>query len=160
MKNSSLVNIALLVSVSVVLLAGCSSNTQRENIALGTVGGAVVGGLAGSLIGQGTGQLVAVGAGAVAGGLIGGSIGASMDSNDKISTYNALNNNGTNRASTWVNNKSGTKYRIKPTSKTFSYEGNSYCRTYRSTAIVSGKKHSVSGIACRQSDGSWRAMNS
>lgn len=155
--KKSLINIAILISVSVVILAGCSTNTQRENTTIGAVSGAVVGGLAGSLIGGGTGQVVAIGVGAVAGALAGGYIGHSMDSTDNNSAHQALNN-PTNQSSTWENKKTGTQYTVRPTSRVMTYKGHKHCRKFETTAIISGKTHTMHGIACRQADGSWVSM--
>lgn len=152
--------IILLASVFSVGLVGCSSNTQSENTGIGAVTGAVAGGLAGSLIGGGAGKVVAVGVGAVAGALLGGYIGHNMDSSDHGRMNNAMNNNPTNKSTTWTNSQTGTRYTVAPTSSMMTVNGNPNCRRYYTTAIIGGKKQKISGIACRQSDGSWRAMNS
>jgi surface antigen len=158
MKNV-LVNIAVLISVSMLALVGCSSNTQSENTGVGAVAGAVIGGVAGSAFGAGTGQAVAVGIGAVAGALLGGYIGHSMDHSDNQTMCHTLDRNKTNHPSNWHNKKTGATYSMKPTSNVMSYNGNSYCRQYETTATISGKTQTVTGTACRQSNGSWRTVS-
>ncbi|OGT35220.1 MAG: hypothetical protein A3F11_02120 [Gammaproteobacteria bacterium RIFCSPHIGHO2_12_FULL_37_14] len=142
-----------------ILATSCSTNTQKENTAIGAVSGGVIGGLAGSLVGGGAGRVVAIGAGVVAGALLGGYIGHSMDSSDNTKMNHALNSNATNQTSSWKNKKTGAKYTMTPTSKMMTVNGNPNCRKFRSNAIIDGKKQQVHGIACRQADGSWQAIN-
>jgi surface antigen len=158
MKNA-LVNVLILISVSMLTLVGCSSNTQSENTGVGAVAGAVIGGVAGSAFGAGTGRAVAVGVGAVAGALLGGWIGHSMDHSDNQSMCHTLDRNKTNQSSTWHNKKTGAQYTMTPTSKVMSYNGNNYCRQYETTATISGKTQTVTGTACRQSNGTWQTVS-
>lgn len=151
--------IIFMFSAFCVGLVGCSTNTQSQNTGIGAVTGAVAGGLAGSLVGGGAGKVVAVGVGAVAGALLGGYIGHSMDSSDNNHLNNAMNNNPTNKSTTWTNKQTGARYTIAPTSNMMTVNGNPNCRRYYSTAIINGKKQKLSGVACRQADGSWHAMN-
>lgn len=157
MKNI-FTHFAILISACVFALVGCSSNTQSQNTAVGAVAGAVVGGVAGSAIGAGTGQIVAIGAGAVAGALVGGYIGNSMDHSDNRAACKCLNKNRTHKKTSWHNKKTGAHYSMKPTSNVMAYQGNTYCRQFETTATISGKTESASGIACRQADGSWKAV--
>lgn len=159
MKNS-LITLAILITASVFLLTACSTNTQRENTTVGAVAGAVLGGVAGSAIGAGAGQLVAMGVGAIAGGLLGGAIGNNMDSTDTQKMHNTLDHNSVRKTSKWKNNNSNTKYSMTPMSQTMSYKGNDHCRKYHSTVTLTGEKQQViDGVACRQTDGSWKAVN-
>lgn len=152
-------NVAILISASMLALAGCSSNTQNENTTVGAVGGAVVGGLAGSAFGAGTGKAVAVGVGAVAGALLGGWLGHSMDHTDNSSMCNTLDNNSVGQPSSWKNKKTGGRYTMKPTSNVMAYNGNNNCRKYEVTGVVGGKKETTSGIACKTSDGKWATVS-
>lgn len=158
MNHIVMKTIFLCISMISVNLVGCVSNSQNENTAIGTVTGAVAGGLAGSIIGGGVGNAVGIGVGAVAGGIIGGLIGHSMDSTDSDRMYNAMDNNPTNRATTWTNEKTGTKYTVAPTSNRMTFKGNPNCRRYYTTAVLDGKKQKVSGIACQQRNGNWVTM--
>jgi surface antigen len=147
---------ATLLAASIGLVVGCSStNTQSQNAALGALGGAVVGGVAGSAIGSGTGQAVAIGVGAVAGALIGGSIGSSMDHSDSTQTYYALDHSP--KTYHWKNKKTGNVYTVVP-SKRVKMKGYSDCRKYAIIIDRHGKKQKAYGTACRQADGSWKAI--
>lgn len=159
MKTSFINLIVLCVSVMCFSLVGCSSNTQSENTGVGAVSGAVVGGLAGSLVGAGTGQAVAIGVGAVAGALLGGYVGHSMDSSDNTRVYNTMEHNPTNHATHWKNTTTGNTYTVAPTSQRMAVNGNPNCRRYYSTAVINGEKRKVSGIACRQANGTWQAVS-
>lgn len=147
-----------IVMISCISLIACSTNTRNENTAIGAVSGGVIGGLAGSAIGGGTGKIIAVGAGAIVGALLGGYVGSSMDSSDTTKTYNTLNNNPSNKSSRWKNQNTGTTYTVTPMSEPMATKGYSYCRDFSTTAIISGKKQKVTGTACRQSDGTWKAV--
>lgn len=156
--KSSLLNVALLITVSTLTLVACSSNTQRQNTTAGAVAGAVLGGVAGSAIGAGTGKLVAIGAGAIAGGLLGGAIGRDMDSVDKQKIYHTLDHNQKRKSSRWKN-KDGTKYTMTPLTNTIVYKGQRPCRKYRATITNSGERKVERGIACRQPNGTWKVTS-
>lgn len=154
MKNTCMKIVFLIVSMGCVSLTGCSStNTQGENTAIGAVGGAVVGGVAGGLIGNTGGAVVGV----VAGGLLGGLIGHSMDSTDNTTIYSSMDNNPTNQSTTWKHD--GNTYTVAPTSSRMAYGSYQHCRRYYATAYINGKKQKMSGIACRQPNGTWEAMS-
>ncbi len=155
MKNMLVKLAILLMSVT---LAACSTNTQQENTGIGAVTGAVIGGVAGSAIGAGTGQVVAIGAGAVIGALVGGAVGHSMESSDTTQTYVVLEKNPTNRATHWTNTRTGATYTVVPTSGNMAMKGYAVCRKFRATVMMHGKKEHVYGVACRQTDGTWRAV--
>src|SRR5579872_3700182 len=149
MKKMLTVLIALITSISLV---SCADMSKQD---VGTVTGGVAGGLLGSQFGGGNGKLLAVGAGALAGALIGGAIGKNMDETDKLKMNQALEGNSVGQPAYWQNQKTGTNYTVVPT-KNVTDDGNQYCREYRSTANVAGKKQQVYGTACRQPDGSWQ----
>jgi surface antigen len=151
MKNTLVI---LLVSLGLV---SCSTNTTKENTLVGAGSGAIAGGLLGSLAtGAGSGWII--GAGVVAGALIGSLIGNSMDSTDKAHAYTALDNNAPDQAANWKSTSTQTEYHVIPTSRWFTVNGNTHCRTYRTISVVNGEKQQVDGTACRQHDGSWKAV--
>lgn len=152
MKKTVSTLICIIASASVV---SCSNVTKQD---VGVVSGGVVGGLLGSQFGHGNGQILATGIGVMAGALIGGAIGKSMDETDKLKMNQALNNNNVGQPAYWQNRNTGADYTVVPT-RNVSVEGNPYCREYRTTAIVSGKKQQVYGTACRQPDGAWQVVN-
>lgn len=145
----------LLVLVMSVSLMSCSTNTQKENTGVGVATGAVAGGLLGSLVGGGTGKAVAIGVGIVAGALVGGAIGHSMDSTDHTNVNNAVM---TGKTTSWENSKTHSNYTVVPSKRYVTMNGNKYCRNYTTTAVISGKTSTVHGVACRQADGSWKAV--
>ena len=124
--------------------------TQQES---GTLIGGVLGGVVGSQVGDGTGRDVAIIAGALLGAYIGGEVGRQMDEQDRWRMRNALENNSVHETSRWRNDDTGYEYAVTPTS---SYDN---CREYRTEAIIDGRRETVYGTACRQSDGTWRAAN-
>lgn len=144
--------ITLLCSLSLV---GCQNMTQQD---VGTVTGAVAGGLLGSTVGGGSGRLVAIGVGTLAGAYIGGKIGKHMDDEDRARMNQALDNNNAGQPAYWRNAKTGTQYKVTPV-KNVSVNGNKYCREYQTTATINGQQQKMYGTACRQPDGSWKAVS-
>lgn len=138
-------------------LAGCSTNTQKENTAAGAIAGGLIGGGAGAFVGQGVGKAVAIGVGIVGGALIGGYIGNHMDSSDSAKMNTAMNN-PTNQATRWKNEKTGARYSMRPTSNMIAVDGNPACRRFHTTAIIEGKTQRVNGVACQQANGSWQVV--
>lgn len=157
--KTSLINIAILITASMLILVACSTNTQNQNTTAGAVAGAVLGGIAGSAIGSGTGQLVAMGVGAVAGGFLGAAIGHNMESADTEKMNNTMDHNQVRKTSKWTNKNTDAKYSMTPMSGTMRYKGEVPCRRYYGTVTTDGKKEVMKGIACRQSDGSWKTMS-
>ena len=152
MKKILTTVMVLFISMSLV---GCANMNNQD---VGTVTGGVVGGLLGSQFGGGSGKLLAVGAGALAGAFIGGAIGRNMDATDRLKMTQALDSNTVGQPAYWQNQKTGTNYTVVPT-KNVTVDGNQYCREYRSTANIAGKKQQVYGTACRQPDGTWQVVN-
>lgn len=136
-------------------IASCSNVSKQD---IGTVSGGVIGGLVGSQFGKGSGQLLAVGAGALAGAFIGGAIGKNMDDTDRMKMNQALETQAVGQPAYWQNANTGANYTVTPT-KNVTVDGNQYCREYRTTAIISGKKQQMYGTACRQPDGAWKMVS-
>lgn len=151
MKSIFTTIVILICSVS---LMGCNTMTNSD---VGAISGGVAGGLIGSTVGGGTGQLLAIAAGTLAGAVIGGAIGKSMDDTDKLRVSGALNNNSVGEPAYWRNKRTGATYRVVPT-RDVSVNGNKYCREYRTVADIGGRKQQMYGTACRQPDGSWKAV--
>lgn len=151
MKKILVACIALICSLSLV---GCENMRNQD---VGVMTGALAGGLLGSTIGQGSGQVLAIGVGAIAGALIGGAIGKNMDDTDRLKMNRALENNSTGQPAYWHNNRTGANYEVVPV-RNVTVDGNQYCREYRTVANIAGKKQQVYGTACRQPDGTWKAV--
>ncbi|EKD53725.1 MAG: OspA [uncultured bacterium] len=145
----------LMTLIAYASLVGCDNMTKQD---VGVVSGSVIGGLVGSQFGKGGGNILAIGAGAVAGALIGGAIGKNMDDTDRLKMNQALDNNSLGQPAYWKNQNTGNSYTVVPT-QNVTVDGNQYCREYRSTANIAGKKQQVYGTACRQPDGSWKAVS-
>lgn len=152
MKKALLIMANLLILIH---LAGCSNVSNQD---MGTLAGGVAGGLLGSQFGKGSGQLVAIGAGTLAGAFIGNKLGQNMDETDKLKMNRTFENNSVGQPAYWQNSRTGASYTVTPT-QNVTIDGNRYCREYRSTAMVAGKKQQLYGTACRQPDGSWQVQN-
>lgn len=143
-----------------VVLLTCMSIVSCKNMSnqdVGTMSGAVAGGVLGSTIGQGDGKLIAIAAGTLIGAYLGGSIGKSMDQQDRAHVNETLESNNVGQPAYWRNAKTGNTYRVTPT-KNVEVGHNKYCREYRTVADIAGKKQQMYGTACRQPDGSWKAV--
>lgn len=142
----------LAIVITAVSLVSCASNTQNQNTAVGAVSGGVIGAVAGGAVGGG-GAALGVG---VLGALVGGVIGHSMDSSDKTAAYTSVS---TGKDSTWENSRTHRQYTVHASSHYITVNGNPYCRKYTTIATMHGKSQKVHGVACRQSDGSWKTVN-
>lgn len=138
-----------------LLLAGCSQETKNEDV--GTVVGGALGGLLGAQVGSGSGRVAAAVAGSVVGAMIGGNIGRSMDELDRMKAAQALERTPTGQTSTWQNPDSGNYYAVTPTN-TYTSDGGAPCRDYTTEGWIDGKREIIKGTACRQPDGTWRAV--
>ena len=118
----------------------------------------VIGGTLGGLLGSqvdGDGRTAAIIAGTLIGAAVGGAIGRSMDETDRLKTAHALEATRTGVPSSWRNPDTGYQYTVTPT-RTYDTAG-APCRDYTVDAIIDGRREMVTGTACRQPDGSWRA---
>lgn len=148
----------ILLSVLIITLGGCATESGRQQEQVGMVIGGILGGAVGSQVGKGSGRTVAIVAGTLAGAAIGGSIGRSMDDTDRLKTAQALENVRTGVPSSWQNPDTGYQYTVVPTR---TYETSTGpCREYSLDAVIGGKKEKVYGTACRQPDGSWQVQGS
>jgi len=155
MKNLSCSTLALVLVSS--MLPACESTpsnpSQRDT---GMVIGGILGGVIGHEVGGGSGRTAATIVGTLIGAAIGGSIGRSMDETDRIKTARTLETVRTGVPSQWVNPDSGHRYTVMPT-RTYDHPTGP-CREYTVDAVIGGSADKVYGTACRQPDGSWRAM--
>ena len=137
--------------------AACNNGWGTKEV-VGTLGGAALGGLIGNQIGRGAGNALATGGGVLIGGLIGNQIGKSMDCSDMQSANNSaqrsLESNKDGSSSSWSNPNSGYSGTSTPT-RTWYNEKGQPCREFLQTVTYQGKTEQVTGIACRQNDGTW-----
>lgn len=150
MKKPTLLTTTL---ASALLLSGCADMTNQD---AGAITGGVVGGLLGNTIGKGSGRTAATVAGVMAGTYIGSNIGKSMDKVDRMQVSRALETTKTNESYSWRNPDSGVRYRVRPT-ETYTHHTQP-CRKYVTEAWIDGDRKQIHGTACRQADGSWKAM--
>lgn len=137
-----------------LLLAGCQ---EVRNEQVGAVVGGGLGGLLGAQVGGGKGQIAAAVAGALVGAYLGGQVGKSMDEVDRMKANRTLESTPTGQTSTWSNPDTGNQYAVTPT-KTYQTDAGAPCRDYTTEAVIDGRKEYVKGTACRQPDGTWRAI--
>jgi len=150
-----------LLMIIVFTLAGCTQSMGPKE-GTGTLLGATAGAVLGSNVGKGKGNVVAIAIGTLAGALFGQEIGRSLDRADRIAmgqnAQYSLEHTRTNETTRWNNPDSGNSGAMMPT-RTYQQTTGQYCREYRQTVIVGGKKQDAYGTACRQPDGSWIINN-
>ncbi|WP_207457923.1 glycine zipper 2TM domain-containing protein [Azospirillum sp. SYSU D00513] len=121
----------------------------------GLLGGAA-GGVLGNQFGRGAGNAAATIGGAVIGAIVGGSIGRGMDQADQACVGQALEYGQPNQPIAWRNPEGGW-YQVTPT-RGFERHGNP-CREYVTEASIDGRgRQQVTGMACREPDGTWRIL--
>jgi len=145
----------VLASALVVGLGGCAVQGPQEQG--GVIIGSIVGGVLGAQVGGGSGRTAATILGAVVGAAVGGNIGRHMDDSDRLKTAYVLEGVRTSVPSSWVNPDTGTQYTVTPTRTYDTATGP--CREYTVQATIGGRPETVYGTACRQPDGSWKAVN-
>ena len=146
-------SIPILLAAALAVTA-CESPPTREQG--GMIVGGVLGGAIGSQVGGGSGRTVATILGTLIGMSIGGEIGRSMAETDRLKTAHTLETVRSGVPSHWVNPDTGHSYVVTPT-RTFERTGTP-CREYTVDATIGGKREQVVGTACREADGSWRAV--
>tara|TARA_Y100001934_G_scaffold266650_1_gene346366 strand:- start:1420 stop:1872 length:453 start_codon:yes stop_codon:yes gene_type:complete len=146
--------------VSSLIFVSCETanqNASKQNT--GALIGAAGGALLGSQFGKGKGKLIAVGLGTLLGAAIGGDIGRSMDEVDRLKMQQtagiAFEKAPDNQSVAWENPNNGHKGSTVPT-KTYYTNAGTPCREFQNTVIIGGNRETAYGIACRQSDGSWK----
>lgn len=144
---------AVLGALSLALV-GCFSSGPKQDA--GTLVGTVTGGLiGGAASGNASGAIV----GALAGGLIGNAIGADLDAADRRvaldAEYRALEYGRAGTPVQWRGRSgrygdvvAGAQYRVNDFS----------CRDYTHTIYIDGRQQVARGTACRQPDGTWKAV--
>jgi surface antigen len=145
--------LAGLVLAATIALGGCQE-VRNEQVGYGV--GGVLGGLLGAQVGGGRGQLAATAAGALLGAYLGGNVGRTMDEVDRRRAHHTLEGNPTGQPTTWRNPDSGNTYEVTPT-RTYQDSGRP-CREYTTEAVIDGRRETLRGTACREPDGSWRAV--
>jgi surface antigen len=158
MKKSAISALAVILALS-----ACATDQRGQKEVGGALLGAVVGGLLGSKIGGGKGQLAATAAGTLLGGYLGSEAGKSLDRADKVYAERAaqrgLESNPSGSSSSWSNPDTRHSGSVTPLNTYRSGDG-LHCRDYRQVITVEGRSETARGTACRESDGTWRVVNS
>ncbi|MEZ5851471.1 MAG: RT0821/Lpp0805 family surface protein [Hyphomicrobiaceae bacterium] len=146
------------VVIAALLLTGCASDTPKQDT--GMVVGAIAGGVLGNAAGRGRGRPAAAILGAVLGGIVGSEIGRSMDKQDRILAQQAelaaFERGRSGEPVPWRNPDNGRYGEVVPGA---SYRrGPQDCRDYTHTIFIDGRSQVMRGTACREPDGTWRAV--
>lgn len=126
----------------------------KQDVGMAT--GAILGGVLGAQIGHGSGRAVATVGGAALGAFLGSAGGKSMDRTDQLATARALETTQTGKASVWRNRDTGLSYSVTPT-RTYETASGPF-REFTTNPDIGGRRETVYGTACRQADGSWKAL--
>lgn len=153
MRHARILAIALLPA----WLCGCGPEGPSK-ADTGLVVGAVAGGIIGNQVGKGSGNVLATAAGAVIGGIVGSEIGRSMDEQDRRlareAEFYALEDGPSGQPRRWRNPDNGRYGDVVP-SRPYQRSGRD-CRDYTHTVYIDGRRETMRGTACRNSDGTWR----
>lgn len=142
-------------------LGACESIQGAPKATAGTVLGGIGGAVIGSQFGGGSGQIAATAAGTLLGAFVGSEIGKSLDRADRDAISSAQQQAyaaPVGQTIAWNNPDSGNRGTITPVRDGYAQSG-SYCREYRTTVTIDGRREEALGTACQQPDGTWRVVN-
>ncbi|KJS45883.1 MAG: membrane protein [Rhodospirillaceae bacterium BRH_c57] len=142
-------------------LGACESIQGAPKATAGTVLGGIGGAVIGSQFGGGSGQIAATAAGTLLGAFVGSEIGKSLDRADRDAISTAQQQAyaaPVGQTIAWNNPDSGNRGTITPVRDGYAQSG-SYCREYRTTVTIDGRREEALGTACQQPDGTWRVVN-
>lgn len=125
-----------------------------NDVAAGTVLGAIAGGVIGNQIGRGNGGATV--AGVIVGGMAGNAISRDMNCGDRryaLTSYSAGFEGRIGDRHDWRSADSSNHGSFTPV-REYSRDG-TICRDFRETSTRDGREYSRNGTACRQSDGNW-----
>ncbi|MDB5367164.1 MAG: hypothetical protein JWM77_3091 [Rhodospirillales bacterium] len=130
-----------LVAMPQFAQAQCGGNKST----VGTLAGAAGGGLLGSQFGSGSGKAAMTIAGVLGGGVLGNQVGQRLDAEDCAQQQRAAarhQRSDDRRAVAFHDPDSGRT-----------------CREMQSTAFIRGERQVVTGMQCREPDGSWKFVD-
>lgn len=138
------------------------------DVAVGTGLGAIVGGIIGNQFGKGSGRTAATIGGVVLGGVVGNQIAKDACKDDRHDAYyyndtyvDAFNDPDEGEEYGWRNPHSN-NYGYVSAGEYYDdgYEGYAGpCREFEQRVYIDGRPETATGVACRQSDGSWRIVS-
>ena len=151
---------ALLCVCAAFMVGACAETGMGRKQGAGTILGAAAGGIIGNQFGGGTGRVLTTATGVVVGGLIGNQIGRSLDEAERRSAseaeYAALEHGRAGAPVKWQSASNGNSGEVIPGP---AYTVNSStCRDYMHTIYIDGREQRMRGTACREEDGTWRAI--
>jgi surface antigen len=148
--------IALVMTVCV--LTSCSTLQQTPppgtKTLIGGAGGAAAGGLLASQLSHGNGVLTA--AGTLLGGLTGAALGSLLDTKDRQTLRQVIQQAPTapvGTVSPWGDPRTGQSGEI--IWEQWHPQPQGLCRQYRLEAVIDGQRAVVTGCAVRRADGTW-----
>jgi surface antigen len=148
----------ILVALAALPLAACGPNANKADVGLGS--GAVIGGVIGNQFGRGDGKILGTVAGAFIGGVIGHDIGRQLDQRDRMlaqkAEFEAFERGPSRQPYRWRNPDNGRYGDIVPMEPY--RRGPQDCRDYTHTIYIDGRPQAMRGTACRNPDGTWRAV--
>ena len=151
------IKLAIAIFTLPLALAGCGPGGMSKQDG-GLAVGAVAGGIIGNQVGGGKGKIVTTALGAVIGGIVGSEIGKSMDRQDRIlaqqAELDALERGPSGRPHVWRNPDNGRYGEIIPGPPI--RRGAEDCREYTHRIYIDGRPQVMTGLACRNPDGTWR----
>lgn len=129
---------------------------NREEI--GAILGGVAGGALGAHVSKGDDRLAGTIIGTIAGAVIGGYIGRRLDKADETCMGQVFEHAPTGRQVRWTNPDTGARYEVTP-KRTYRRNDGRYCREYTADATIGRRDRTVTGVACRRSDGTWEIVS-
>ena len=127
-------------------------NDCRDNVAAGTVLGAVAGGMIGNRIGHGNGGATI--GGVIIGGMAGNALSRDMDCGDRryaLASYSAGFEGQIGEHYNWRNGRNHGSFMAV---REFARDGYT-CRDFRESSSRNGRNTKRNGTACRHGDGNW-----
>lgn len=127
----------------------------------GVLIGGLIGGLLGNAAGGGGNRTGATIAGVILGGAVGAALTQNMDCEDRsyaYKTYYTGFNSGRTGRYEWRNPQNNHRGEVRVSS----YYNDSYgfrCARFTQVTYIQGRSYNANGVACRQPDGSWAAVN-
>ncbi len=149
-------------TAAICLLVACQQSGNGvgvSNSQVGSIAGGVAGAAVGSQIGGGTGNVIAIVAGTLLGSALGSSVAQNMNTADvnyyDKSSQRALEVGQPGQVFPWQSPASSISGTVTP-STYYQNANGQYCRKYEQTIIIDGRAEQGQGVACRQSNGTWK----
>ncbi|MBF0246920.1 MAG: glycine zipper 2TM domain-containing protein [Alphaproteobacteria bacterium] len=162
LKSRTALPTAALVSAALALGGCANQNPDETRETIGMTAGAVIGAIIGAKFGKGTGSTVATIIGAAGGAYLGKQIAAGLNERDKLlsdqTTRETLDDAKPGETRTWSNPDTGHSGSTVAGQAFASAKGDN-CREFETTVDVNGDFRTATGVACRQTDGSWEVVS-